>query len=77
MYDEIARQIKRATPSGNKTSMFHLQVLLNAKQLADVDPVQFCLLVGAQESYKTEFRKMLKLAELMETEGITLTQSKP
>lgn len=76
MYSEIADRIKSATLSGNKTSMFHLQVLLHAKQLADVDPVEFCRLVGAQDSYKTEFRKMLKVAELMEQEGIILTPSK-
>lgn len=55
--------------------MFHLQVLLHAKQLADVDPVEFCRRVGAMDSYKTEFAKMIKVARLMEEQGLTITKS--
>ena len=65
MYDEIAKQIANATRDGNKTSMFHLQVLKNAHHLAGVNPLEFCRPVGVKDSYKTEFHKMMKVAELM------------
>ena len=75
MYEDIAKQIASAALDGDKTSMFHLQVLKNAHLLTGVDPVQFCRLVGARDSYKTEFSKMMKLAKLMERNGITLSSA--
>ncbi len=74
MYEEIAKKIAGATQDGNKTSMFHLQVLKNAHLLAGVDPVEFCRLVGVRDSYKTEFHKMIKVAELMKRQGIKWTE---
>ena len=72
MYEEIAKQIKGATQDGNKTAMFHLQVLRNAHHLAGVEPLEFCRHVGARDSYVTEFHKMIKVAKLMEKHGIKL-----
>jgi hypothetical protein len=79
MFDDIASRIHQAAHKSNKIAMFHLQVLTHARELANIDPVEFCHLVGVPESYATEFRKMLKLARLMESEdsnaGGTLSDS--
>ena len=72
MYEEISRKIHQAEATGNKVAMFHLQVLLNAHQLERVDPVEFCTLIKVNESYATEFRKMISLAKLMDKQGIKL-----
>ena len=53
--------------------MFLFQVLIHADELDGDDPKEFCRLVGMPESSETEFRKMLKLAKLMEQEGVRLT----
>lgn len=74
MYEEIAKQIASATHDGNKTAMFHLQVLKNAHHLAGVEPLEFCRQVGAKDSYVTEFHKMIKVAKLMEQHGIKFTE---
>jgi hypothetical protein len=72
MYEEIAKQIERAARDHNKDAMFHLQLLKNARHLAGVDPLDFCRRVGARDSYKREFQRMIKVAELMEQLGIQL-----
>ena len=74
MYEEIAKQIANAALNREKSAMFHLQVLKNARHLRGVNPVEFCRLVGVEDSYKVEFSKMIKLAELMERQGIKLTE---
>jgi hypothetical protein len=74
MYDTIKQQIKAAAADRSKSATFHLLVLLNAKQLANEDPKKFAEEVGMTENYATEFRKMLKVAQLMEKRGIKLIQ---
>ena len=73
MYEEIAEQIREATDDGNKTAMFHLQVLKNAHLLADIDPVDFCRKVEARDSYKVEFQKMIKRARLLKSQGLKVS----
>ena len=65
MFEEIRQRILEASHSNQKIAMFHYQVLLNANNLINVDPVEFCDAVGVPQSYATEFRKMLSLAQLM------------
>ncbi|GEM_PF-6470734 len=55
MYDEIARKIREAARERNKMGMFHFQVLINAKQLEDVNPTDFCRAVGVPDSFTVEF----------------------
>ncbi len=74
MYEEIAKQIKAATADGSKSAMFHFQVLKNAHLLSGVNPAEFCRVVGVPDSYKVEFYKMIKVAKLMEQQGIELTE---
>jgi hypothetical protein len=69
MYDEIAREIREAAQERNKIGMFHYQVLINAKQLEDVNPTDFCRAVGVPDSYTVEFQKMLRVAKTIEAHG--------
>jgi len=73
MIEEIADKISSASDSKSKSAMFHFQVLVHAHQLAHVDATRFCISVGMEPSYATEFRKMLKLAKVMAHEGAQLT----
>ena len=73
MYDQIKKQIASAALDRDKIATFHLQVLLNASHLTGVDAKDFCKHVGVPESYATEFRKMMKLAQLISSTGHTLT----
>jgi hypothetical protein len=66
----IAAKIHQAANSNSKVAMFHLQVLLNAVELAAVDPIEFCRKVKMRDSFATEFRKMLGLSRLMREQGI-------
>lgn len=72
MFEEIAREIHLAATDGHKTAMLHFLVLKHAHHLANVDATEFCRLVGIQESYATEFRKMLSLARLLERQGASI-----
>jgi hypothetical protein len=72
MFEAIAKKIHDAATNNTKIAMFHLQVLQNAQDLANVDPIEFCRMVKVRESYATEFRKMLSLARLMQKQGISL-----
>lgn len=66
---EIAAKVHKAAQEGKKIAMFHYQILIHAEELKDVDPIEFCKEIGVLESYKTEFKKMLRLAELMKEIG--------
>jgi hypothetical protein len=70
---QIANDIRSASTHNNKSVMFHYSVLLHANELRGIDPVEFCEEVGVPESYKTEFRKMIKLAEFMKQMGMKVT----
>ena len=73
MYEEIAKQVRQAALHNSKIGMFHFQVLKNASSLAGVDGVAFCKAIGVPESYAIEFRKMLKLAEIMQQQGVKIS----
>jgi hypothetical protein len=75
IYGEIAKQVHEAAKYGNKIAMFHYQVLMNAPQLGDVDPIDFCRDIGVPDSYATEFRKILSLARLIQEQGYHLEKS--
>ncbi len=73
MYEEIAEQVRKAALDNAKIGMFHFQVLKNASRLADVDGVVFCRSIGVPDSYATEYRKMLKLADIIKQQGMTIS----
>lgn len=72
MIEEIRQRIHEAEIDGHKTAMFHYQVLVHARELINVDAVEFCNAVGVPESYSTEFRKMLSLARIIQEQGSQL-----
>ncbi len=72
MFEEIAREIRRAAEDNRKVAMLHFQVLKNARQLATTSPKEFCELVEIHASYATEVRKMLSLARLLEEKGVQI-----
>jgi hypothetical protein len=72
MFTEIANKIQEAAERNQKVAMLHFQVLVHASDLADVNPVDFCMRVGINKAYATEFRKMLSLANLMNDMGVSL-----
>lgn len=72
MIQRIREAVRDSATRNQKIAMFHLQVLLNADELRDYDPVEFCRQIGVPESYKTEFRKMISLRRLMTDEGVRL-----
>ncbi len=75
MTEEIKTAIYRAEKNKQKIAMFHLQILKNADELADVDPEGFCRELSVPKTYATEFRKMIALARLMKDEQIKLLTS--
>jgi hypothetical protein len=70
----IATRIKEAQSQKKKVAMFHYQILMHADELRGVNAIQFCRDVGMQDSFATEFKKMLKLAEMIKDEGYVIKE---
>jgi hypothetical protein len=70
--EQIKTAIHSAAGKHQKIAMFHLQVLKNADQLADINPKGFCEEVSVPATYATEFTKMIALARLMKEQGTKL-----
>ena len=68
----IASKIKEAERRNRKIAMFHFQALIHADEFRGVDAVQFCRDVGVRDSFATEFRKMLSLAQTIKDEGYVI-----
>jgi hypothetical protein len=64
--------INAAAINGKKTAMMHYQFLIHADELRGVNAKEFCADIGLQESYSTEFNKMISLAALMKEQGATI-----
>jgi hypothetical protein len=74
MIEQIKAAVHGAVGTNQKTAMFHFQVLKNADELADIDPKGFCKEISVEESFASEFRKMIALARLMKEQGTKLTR---
>lgn len=72
MYDQIAKEIRAAMAGREKTVTIHYIVLTNAKLLQNVDPKEFCIKIGIEETWAVEVRKMLSLAKLLDKNGLTI-----
>jgi len=72
MIEEIRQQINEAELTRTKLAMFHYQVLSHARELTNIDGVEFCNSVGVPESYAVEFRKMLSLSQVIQEQGSRL-----
>lgn len=54
-----------------KTDAVNMYLVVKyAKELQDIDPVEFALAIGRKESYATEFRKGLNLAKVITERGL-------
>lgn len=73
MYEQIREEIKNAAAQQQKVAMLHLQVLLHADQLKEIDAHSFCRSVGLPSSYMSEYSKMLGLARLIEKHGMRIS----
>jgi hypothetical protein len=72
MIKQIKIALIEAEQNRQKMAMFHFLVLQNAESLKNVDPVDFCREVGVRDTYATEFRKMIKLHQVMKAAGVSL-----
>lgn len=72
---EIADAVHQAEREGKKIAMFHYQLLIHADELRGVNAVEFCKEIKVPESYATEYRKMLSLAQLMKEQGVTIEKA--
>ena len=70
LIEHIRNEIAQAAPEKNKDAVNMYLVVKYAEQLRDIDPVDFSLSIGRNESYATEFRKGLKLATIINERGL-------
>ena len=70
--EEILKAVHEAAAEKHKIAMFHFQVLKHASELQHMNPREFCQEISVPETYQTEFRNMISLAELMRAQGVTL-----
>ena len=69
---EIAIKVHEAEKTRDKIAMFHYQILIHADELRGVDAKEFCKEINVPDSYAIEYRKMLKLAEFMKSQRVTI-----
>jgi hypothetical protein len=71
---ELLRHIKgevaKAALERNKDGVNMYLVVKYADQLKDINPIDFASAIGRKESYKTEFAKGLKLAQIIKERGL-------
>ena len=67
--DKIKNNLINSEREGNKTVEFHYQVLINADELKDIDAEEFCQKLSLTDGYKSEFKKMIKLANYIKSKG--------
>ena len=73
--ERIASKIIEAERQNRKIAMFHFQTLIHADEFRGVDAIQFCRDVGMRDSFATEFRKMMSLAQMIKDEGYVLKKA--
>jgi hypothetical protein len=72
MFDAIRQDIQDGERRGVKIATFHYHVLIDTDGAQSADPKEFCWAVGMQESFATEFRKMVALSRILRERGIDL-----
>jgi hypothetical protein len=65
LIEHIKNEVAQAALNKNKDAVNMYLVVKYAEQLQEIDPVDFALSIGRNESYATEFRKGLKLATII------------
>ncbi|MBI5767551.1 MAG: hypothetical protein HZA93_07130 [Verrucomicrobia bacterium] len=62
LLEEIRDALRDAEKEKKKTATLHTLVLLHAAELESIEPLEFCRRVHIQETYQTEFRKMIAVS---------------
>jgi hypothetical protein len=70
--DSIRDALILAAESRAKTATLHSLVLIHARELEKVDPLEFCKAVGVPKSYTIEFRKMISASRKLRELGYTI-----
>ncbi len=65
----IKSEVAHAALSKNKDAVNMYLVIKYADQLKHIDPVEFASAIGRNDSYATEFRKGLKVAQVIAERG--------
>ena len=70
LLNHIKTEVAKAALIKNKDAVNMYLVVKFAEQLKAIDPVEFALAIGRNESYATEFRKGIKLASVIKERGL-------
>ena len=70
LIEYIKNEVAQAALDKNKDAVNMYLVIKYAEQLREIDPSDFALSIGRNESYATEFRKGLKLASIINERGL-------
>lgn len=70
LIEHIKNEVAQAALDKNKDAVNMYLVVKYAEQLKEIDPIDFALSIGRNESYATEFRKGLKLATIINKRGL-------
>lgn len=70
LIEHIKNEVAQAALDKNKDAVNMYLVVKYADQLREIDPIDFALSIGRNESYATEFRKGLKLATIINERGL-------
>lgn len=70
LIEHIKNEVAQAALDKNKDAVNMYLVVKYAEQLREIDPIDFALSIGRNESYATEFRKGLKLATIINGRGL-------
>ena len=74
LFERIRSQIQEAEEHKEKVAMLHYQILINADKLCDINPDDFCKAVEIAPIYQVEFRKMLKLAKMIDKQSMKIVK---
>ena len=66
----IKDEVAKAAIEKSKDGVNMYLVVKYAEQLKNINPVDFSLAIGRKESYKAEFSKGLKLAQIIKERGL-------
>ncbi|WP_411728185.1 hypothetical protein [Methyloglobulus sp.] len=73
LLDNIRTALYRAEKEKKKAAILHSLVLIHAIELKNLEPLEFCILLGIHESYKREFLKMLAVSRVLRN-SVTLSE---
>lgn len=70
LINHIRQEVEKAALEKKKDAVNMYLVIKHAEELRHIDPVEFSLSIGRNESYSSEFRKGLRLASVIEERGL-------